>query len=97
LKLWEVFGLKRKDVVGRWGGEEFMVILNYTDINMAKNLAERIRKTIAAIDFEEIGSITASFGVVSVEQNDNEIQVYKRVDGALYKAKKSGRNKVVTA
>lgn len=83
------------DILGRWGGEEFMIICVQNSGDEAVRLAEKLRLTIALHPFSDVGTKTASFGVTSIEENDNELSLVQRVDTALYRAKKLGRNRVV--
>ncbi len=85
------------DIVGRWGGEEFMVICPETDLPSARAVAERIRTGVAAHSFPSVGRKTASFGVATVLSKDNADAITRRADEALYRAKKGGRNRVETA
>ncbi|WP_052302375.1 GGDEF domain-containing protein [Bacillus sp. SG-1] len=87
--------LKEENMLGRWGGEEFMIILK-NDLNEAAILAEKIRAHIAQHRFEAVGSLTASFGVTALQEGDTLDTLLNRADKALYKAKNSGRNKVVS-
>ena len=88
--------LRKNDLEGRVGGEEFAILLPETSISEAVVLAERIREIIesVAINIGETSlHITASFGVASVEEADVSLDsVYKRADSALYEAKNAGRN-----
>lgn len=86
--------VRQIDTVGRWGGEEFMVIMPLTDINGGKHLAEKLRKKIEEHVFPDIGSVTASFGVAENRGDLSEIEWVAIADQALYKAKKGGRNRV---
>ena len=86
--------IRLTDTFARWGGEEFFLILPKTDIDKAKNIAEVLRAKIENADFKEIGKITCSFGVVSLKENENEQELIKRADEAMYLAKKNGRNRV---
>ena len=83
------------DIVGRWGGEEFMVIASNTNKESALVLAEKIRKAIETHLFEVIGSKTASFGVSEYREGDTQEDIVKRADNGLYEAKENGRNRVV--
>lgn len=83
------------DVVGRWGGEEFLIVCPGTDISGAKKLAEDIRLSIFEYKFEVVGKSTSSFGVATLQVDDTEEKLLKRVDDALYHAKNTGRNKVI--
>lgn len=84
------------DVEARWGGEEFMILMPQSDILAAKNAAEKLRIVIASHRFENVGYVTASFGVTEFTSQDDLDSLLKRVDGALYKAKGRGRNCVET-
>lgn len=86
--------LRDSDVFGRVGGEEFMVLLLYTSLEAAEEIAQRIRKTVDEHKFEHVVHVTASIGVVSYNTKDKSIDMLKRVDDALYEAKNSGRNRV---
>ena len=84
-------------VVGRWGGEEFFVMLPGVDEVGAMDYAERLRLTVSDHRFSEPGHLTISQGVITVRDRVDQKLVYKQVDDALYKAKDSGRNRVVQA
>ena len=88
------------EFIGRWGGEEFLIILPSTSTKEAQELAEVLRTKIAlndiALDNKNIITITASFGVGDCNDRDFP-SAFKRVDLALYKAKHQGRNKVTVA
>lgn len=87
--------IRATDILARYGGEEFVIIAPETTLEDAKALAEKLRKEIESFLFEEGFSITCSFGVTSLNQEDTRETILKRVDEALYKAKREGRNKVV--
>ena len=82
------------DVVGRWGGEEFLIITPEADEKGMMKLAESIRKRLEKYHFHYIGQKTASFGVSISADGDEVEDCIKRADEALYEAKESGRNKV---
>lgn len=83
------------DKVGRWGGEEFMIVCTETDCSRAKIIAEKLRIKIEENEFEYVGKRTASFGVTEYDDEDMSFQeLYMRVDKALYAAKEEGRNMV---
>jgi len=86
--------IRLTDIVGRWGGEEFIIIVPETNLEQAMQLAEKIRLEIQSYSFEEIGHKTASFGVSTYMFLDTKEQLIKRADEALYKAKENGRNRV---
>ncbi len=91
--------LRAVDIIGRYGGEEFMVMLPETPLKKAQHTAERLRSEIAAhtTRFDEhVIRITASMGVAEVcEQTESLDALLDQTDRALYNAKGSGRNKVV--
>jgi len=82
------------DVVGRWGGEEFLIILPEISKDGAVLLAEKLRTLIYEKVFTKAGMITASFGVSSYNKDISPEIIVSRADMALYKAKKNGRNRV---
>ena len=88
--------IREMDILGRWGGEEFLIICPETTIEHAKTLAEKIRVKIEEYDFSIDHPITCSFGVSQYNKNDEKEDTFKRADKALYRAKESGRNKVCT-
>lgn len=85
-------GVRGIDLVVRYGGEEFLMLLPETDLAMAVEAAERIRKTVA-----ERTAVTVSIGVACFTPGLAKDDIIKIADGALYRAKKSGRNQVVSA
>jgi len=87
---------RETDVVGRWGGEEFMILLPHTDLAGASRLAEKMRTTIAEHEFAGIGQQTASFGVAAYIIDDQPNDLVARADAALYEAKRAGRNQVAS-
>lgn len=84
------------DVVARWGGEEFIILLPETDCGQAASVAEKLRHMIASHPFEQVGSVTSSFGVTAFVHGESMDELLKRVDEALYAAKAQGRNRVET-
>lgn len=85
---------RKTDIIGRWGGEEFFVIVPETEPDKIKNLAESLRLAIDTHTFETIDHKTASFGVSICRPTDTLDSLIARVDENLYKAKKAGRNRV---
>lgn len=83
------------DTIGRWGGEEFMIIASETDSTGAIKFATTLKQAISDYDFEKVGRITASFGVTQIAVGDDVEDIVQRADLALYNAKETGRNKVV--
>ncbi|MCF6339368.1 MAG: cache domain-containing protein [Sulfurimonas sp.] len=82
------------DIVGRYGGEEFLIILPDTTLEDAKYYADRLRKKVEQYKFNTVGHITISLGLVELKDNESLDEVFKRVDDLLYKSKNDGRNRV---
>ena len=96
--------LRPSDLVVRMGGEEFAVIMPETELTSAINIAERLRERIEKLsipfkDSPRTMSVTVSVGGACVTDAHDEIvdTLLKRADTALYKAKESGRNRVIAA
>ncbi len=92
-----IIDLAPRASAGRWGGEEFMILLPGFKIEAAEKFAEYVRKNFAYSTFPSVGQGTVSLGVAEWKENDSPDSLYVRVDGALYSAKRSGKNKVVVA
>ncbi|SDY06591.1 diguanylate cyclase (GGDEF) domain-containing protein [Allochromatium warmingii] len=84
--------LRRGDAVGRWGGEEFMIVCPYIDQMGAEQTAEKLRSSIAEHTFSMVGTATASFGVALAQRGEAHDALVERADAALYAAKAAGRN-----
>lgn len=82
---------------GRWGGEEFMLLLPECNIRYAQEIAERIRQCFAQTAFEKAPSQTVSIGVTQARGRDTLDTFCVRVDEALYEAKQTGKNRVVVS
>jgi len=94
--------LRAHDIVGRYGGEEFGLILPQTDAAGAQAVAERCRRDVEALDIDGGGGavhVTMSFGVAGCPRADtpSTAEFIKRADAALYEAKRAGRNRVIVA
>lgn len=88
-------GTRDSDVVARYGGEEFCLLLPDMSLQQGLEIAERLRRTLAALDNAGI-KVTASFGVSAMEAAPADAEEFlKQADAALYRAKRSGRNRVV--
>lgn len=87
------------DAVGRWGGEEFIVLVPETGAAEAGQLAERIRGEVARLTFggAEDLSVTVSLGVAQARKEEALEQLLERADVAMYQAKRAGRDRVVVA
>jgi len=87
--------IRTSDYFGRWGGEEFLIILPEINKIDLENLLEKIRVNISEHDFLEAGNQTISIGATISVKSDIKDSVINRADIALYEAKNSGRNRVV--
>jgi diguanylate cyclase (GGDEF)-like protein len=89
--------IRDTDLLGRWGGEEFMILAPLTTQEDAREFSERLRETIAASPMPGVPQLTCSFGVAEIRKGESLDSLFKRVDIALYKAKNNGRNRVEAA
>lgn len=89
------------DIIGRMGGDEFILVIRDEDLQGAKLIAERVRRSVVDCDLGKllgkgiVGSVTASIGVAQYLPGDALPAVYERADKCLFEAKRSGRNQVV--
>ena len=86
--------IRESDIASRWGGEEFAICLSHTTIQDSLIVAQKIRQTIESFIFTQELRITCSFGISQLHTTDSYIELFKRADEALYKAKRTGKNKV---
>jgi diguanylate cyclase (GGDEF)-like protein/PAS domain S-box-containing protein len=86
---------REDDVIVRWGGEEFLLLIPVNTIEDAQAVAEHIRFQVAQHDFPTVKRVTCSFGVTLYRNGEALIQTVERADQALYDAKGMGRNRVV--
>lgn len=87
--------LRENDLVARWGGEEFVIMLKNVTIEEAAAIIEKVRVNLEQTKINEDITLTASFGLTHYIAGENTCHTFKRVDDALYEAKKTGRNKLV--
>ena len=92
--------IRDTDVAARWGGEEFAILASETTLTGGVGLAEKLRMCFETFPFHGAGSmpggaVTASAGVAALHADDNERELVHRADRALYRAKASGRNRVI--
>lgn len=85
---------RENDIVARWGGEEFLIIILDATESTLISVAQKIRKSLESTPFDQVGKITASFGTAIHKKGITVQQVIKFADIALYRAKEGGRNKV---
>ena len=92
-------GLRSTDVVARWGGDEFLVLLGGQSIEAAQQVAERLRRNVASLQLEasgEIQNVTMSFGLACISGHDGADDLISTADRGLYQAKQMGRDMVIT-
>ncbi len=93
-----VYGrIRGSDLLARWGGEEFVILVPGSDGHMAYQAAEKLRDEIDRIVFEAVGNVTCSFGVAQYAAGEAAETLIARADLALYRAKIAGRNRVELA
>jgi diguanylate cyclase (GGDEF)-like protein len=85
------------DYVGRWGGEEFLIICPATTAEGAQKLIESLRAAVAQLNFNHDLTLTMSFGIAAARPQGSIVTILKTADNALYEAKRRGRNRVVVA
>lgn len=86
--------IRNSDMLVRFGGEEFILLMPHTALCGGRSVAEKIREAIAKNEYPGIGHVTASFGVAERRADESFDSWYARTDEALYQAKQSGRNRV---
>ena len=79
-------------MLARWGGEEFVILTPGSDGEMARQAAEKLAAAIRRTLFDEVGTITCSFGITQYAPGDSAPTLIARADHALYRAKMNGRN-----
>ena len=87
--------LRPVDIIGRWGGEEFLVLADCTEDENAMSLAQRIRQQVQQQSFQPLENITVSIGIAEYSGQGEIENTFNQADKALYRAKESGRNQVV--
>lgn len=86
--------IRKSDILIRWGGEEFTILLQYPDPMSVMKIAEHIRHAIDKHSFKTIVHVTCSFGLTSIYPSETLDEVIERVDKALYRAKADGKNTI---
>jgi diguanylate cyclase (GGDEF)-like protein len=85
--------IRKTDILARWGGEEFIILLPETPVDSATNLAEELCASLSSsLTVPEVGHVTASFGVAGYVPSDTVDTIIMRADNMLYEAKAAGRN-----
>ncbi len=89
--------LRQSDALGRWGGEEFLILLPQINLAAAASVAEKLRQAVFTADFGLKQPLGISLGVADLQSNESAGDWIKRADQALYRAKHMGRNQVALA
>ena len=87
--------LRENDIIARWGGEEFVIMLKNVRAEEAKMITEKLRIAVESTKVNDSLSCTCSFGIAMYVSSENIDNTFKRADDALYEAKRSGRNRVI--
>jgi len=88
--------IRHNDHLGRWGGEEFLLVLPDTNVSGCEKMAEKLRQSVASCDFGINRTVTASFGLGEYTPPETATTFISRVDSGLYSAKEQGRNRITT-
>ena len=86
---------RKTDIVARWGGDEFVILLPETELDMAKRIGESIREAVQNCEYQVAVEITLSIGISGSQANCEAQSLFRIVDDAMYRAKKSGKNQIV--
>lgn len=89
--------VRATDIPGRWGGEEFLIICPETNLYEALHVASKLQEQLKNSDTRQITTVTSSFGVAELKPKESEVDLMRKVDKALYKAKENGRDRVEAA
>ncbi|MEW6551006.1 MAG: diguanylate cyclase [Campylobacterota bacterium] len=85
--------LREDDFFARWGGEEFVIIAKYSDMNSVEQLVKKLQTKLSQTSFAPVERLTCSFGITIYHNGDNDETIVKRADQALYISKENGRNR----
>lgn len=88
--------IKSENQLIRWGGEEFLLLVEQVDLAGLESIAERLKTAIETLELSDVGRVTASFGISQISPLDTSTSLFHRIDKAMYMAKDKGRNQIVT-
>ncbi len=88
------FAISEKALVGRWGGEEFVIVCQSKGADNANVMARRLKQRVEDHEFPTIGHITCSIGVTEIKEEDTFDDAFNRIDKAMYESKNNGRNMI---
>lgn len=87
--------IRSNDLFARWGGEEFVVIINTNQLSTAESICEKLRLAVAKHTFPQVGSVSVSVGISTPKDVNSSFEdLFEKADKALYEAKRLGRNRV---
>jgi diguanylate cyclase (GGDEF)-like protein len=86
--------IRQTDILGRWGGEEFIILVRRVDLEDTRELAEKLRQIIEQYNFPTVMHLTSSFGISVYQEEDTIKTLFEKIDKALYLAKKADKNRV---
>lgn len=86
--------VRSTDELSRWGGEEFAILLPGADAGQAQAIAKSLRDLVSDVPFDEVGTVTCSFGVAQFDGQESAEEFVARADAAVYRAKMNGRNRI---
>jgi len=89
--------MRATDLLARWGGEEFAILVPHSDAAMTARFAELLKNAVEGTHFDKVGTMSCSFGVAQLKVGETAEGLVARADGALYRAKLNGRNRVELA
>jgi diguanylate cyclase (GGDEF)-like protein len=89
-----ILAIEPRATIGRWGGEEFLIIVPGSSLEEAAEFADHVRKRLQVHPFKVVSRVTASFGVAYLKPDERVSSLVKRADEALYQAKTFGRNRI---
>lgn len=89
-----ILSIEPRATIGRWGGEEFLIVVPGSTLEEAAEFADHIRKRMQVHGYKVVDRVTASFGVSSIKPDERVSSLVKRADEALYQAKSFGRNRI---
>lgn len=88
--------MRKEDIICRWGGEEFVILMVKTTTELSLNHLDQVRDKISKMDFSPVKQVTFSTGMATIDLKGDFKDWIQRADDALYKAKEMGRNRIIT-
>ncbi|MGX9463586.1 sensor domain-containing diguanylate cyclase [Shewanella sp. A14] len=88
--------MRKENLICRWGGEEFVILIPEASSEVVFKLMDKLRDKIAQMNFAPVEQLTFSAGMATIQADESFKEWFQRADNALYKAKQSGRNRVIS-